>query len=92
MELTADVQQLVDMEGIKKLPVAKRRLLIDAIEESIEDDDYFEGITHYGEGEEETEEEELRIIEERIKHHEANPDKAISWEDLKQKLLTRYNG
>jgi hypothetical protein len=36
VELTTDVQQLVDMEGIKKLSIAKRRLIIEAIEETIE--------------------------------------------------------
>lgn len=71
------MEQVIDMEAIKKLPIAKRREIINAIEETIEDEfDHSEGIPE--DYEEEETEEELQIIAERLKEYEANPNDIIS--------------
>lgn len=86
MEVMEEIQQLINLEAIKKLPVEKRRAIIDVIEDTIEDDESYED-----DDEEETEEE-LRILDERLAEYEANPHDVISWEDLKKQILSERNG
>jgi len=74
---------VIDMEAIKKLPIDDRRGIIDLIEESIE----MECEEEFEDDDTPETEEELQILEERLEHHRNNPEKAISWEDLKKELL-----
>jgi hypothetical protein len=74
---------VIDIEAIKKLPISKRREIIDLIEESIELD-YQEAIDNDAP---ETEEE-LAILEDRLEDVRKHPEKGISWEDLKKELLS----
>ncbi len=83
------MEQVIDIEAIKKLPISKRREIIDAIEETIEEE-YGEDIDEDDDGEET--EEELRILEDRLQEYLKNPQDVISWEDLKHELLTHKNG
>jgi len=81
MEAMEEIQQLINLEAIKKLPVEKKRAIIDVIEETIEYDyDYSEGIPE--DYEEEETEEELQIIEGRLREYEANPNDVASWDDF----------
>jgi len=85
METATDIQQIIDIEAIKKLPVAKRREIIEAIEDTIEyhEDD----VANYAN---ETPEE-LQILEERLQEYLNNPDDVITLEELQQKFLNRHN-
>ena len=90
MTQVEEIQQFVNLEAIKKLPTDKKRAIIDAIEDMIEHEDYSEGFDD--DYEEEETEEELQILEERLQEYLKNPEDVISWEDLKNDLLTRKNG
>jgi hypothetical protein len=86
MELTTDVRQFVDIGGVKKLPIAKRRLIIEAIEDTIEyrEDD----VENYAY---ETEEE-LQILEDRLQDYLKNPQDVVTLEELKKEFLTDGRG
>jgi len=75
---------IVDWESLRKLPIDARREIIDLIEESIELD-YEQELNEYPE---ETEEE-IQILNERLQEDILHPEDGVSWEKLKNELLTR---
>lgn len=77
------MENVIDMEAIKKMPIEKRRQIIDSIEESIEVD-LKEGIDE--EYALETDEE-LQVLSERLEEYKKNPGEFIPWDNLKNEAL-----
>jgi hypothetical protein len=72
--------------GNKKLPITKRRLIIEAIEDTIEyREDDVENYAYEME-------EELQILEDRLRDYLKNPKDVVTLEELKKEFLTDGRG
>jgi len=90
MEQLEEIQTLINLEAIRKLPTEKKRAIIDVIEGTIEDE--FDYSDNNAEDYEEETEEELRILDERLAEYETNPSNVITLEELKKEFLSDNRG
>ncbi|HWB24277.1 MAG TPA: hypothetical protein VG738_02305 [Chitinophagaceae bacterium] len=90
MEQLEEIQTLINLEAIRKLPTEKKRAIIDVIEGTIEDE--FDYSDDNAEDYEEETEEELRILDERLAEYETNPSNVITLEELKKEFLSDNRG
>ena len=68
------------MKDILKLSVPERILIVEAIWDSISENDE----------ELEVSSETKQLLDERLKEHKANPDEGSSWDDVKAKIKSRF--